>query len=117
MRFFAPLLTALPSLQTVSTIPQPTSSCATPTATVTAIRQHLHCGRYVCPPPSSVCVAGEPTGPTPRPPYVFMTATPAPHACTVTANAIDNPGCNLCPTCHVPAGGASVARATSTFSG
>lgn len=93
----------------------PTDSCATPTATVTKVRQLMHC-HYVCPSPGRMCAAGEPTGPTPRPPYVYTTAAPATDACTATALAIVNPGCNLCPTCHVAADGEAVASAIFSFS-
>lgn len=75
------------------------TTCTTPTATVTKIVQHLNCRRIVCMRPTRTCDAGEPTRPEARPPSVFSTVTPEPGACVAVAQAIDNPGCNQCPTC------------------
>lgn len=75
----------------------------------------------VCTRPTRPCSAGEPTGPNPRLPYVYNTVTPAPGDCTAVAEAVYNPGCDLCPTCLAaavaePTVAAAVATPTMTVS-
>ncbi|KAG6358370.1 hypothetical protein INS49_014254 [Diaporthe citri] len=100
MRFFTTIAAALAASQTASaSATAPETTCAAPTATTTKIVQHLNCRRIVCMRPTRTCSAGESTQPEPRPPFVVSTVVPEPGACTAVAEAIDNPGCNLCPTC------------------
>lgn len=90
------------------------TTCAAPTATTTQIVQSLRCGRILCRRPSRTCADGEPTQPEARPPFVFNTVTPEPGACTAVAEAIYNPGCNLCPTCLASVAAPTVTRPVAT---
>lgn len=93
-------------------MPNPTTtlSCATPSATTTTTPHHFGICP-VCIVPTSSCSAGEPTGPTPRPP---TTITPelASGACTATVEVFYNPGCGNCATCTTAATSSSAPEVT-----
>lgn len=90
------------------------TTCAAPTATTTHIVQRLYCRRMVCIKPTRTCAAGEPTQPEARQPVVFGIITPEPGACTAVAEALYNPGCNLCPSCLASVAAPTVTRTPAT---
>lgn len=91
--FCSTLASPRPAETFLGTLPGDNKPCSTPVSTVTSTALHVICEGPVCFEPTSVCSAGEPTGPTPSPPVTETVVSSG--ACTATVEVMTRP--------HLPA--------------